>query len=130
MKSITARQPQAGMTYMGMLIMLIVIAFFAVVLIKVLPLYMEHFNVTSSLKSLAKDTKDGQGAKTPMEVEKLLSNRLIINDVQHVTRDDIKVTRDGHRLVVDVSYEARVHLFGNLDVVAKFPDNRVELGGP
>jgi len=130
MKSITARQPQAGMTYMGMLIMLIVIAFFAVVLIKVLPLYMEHFNVTSSLKSLAKDTKDGQGAKTPMEVEKLLSNRLSINDVQHVTRDDIKVTRDGHRLVVDVSYEARVHLFGNLDVVAKFPDNRVELGGP
>ncbi len=130
MKSIAARQPQAGMTYMGMLIMLIVIAFFAVVLIKVLPLYMEHFNVTSSLKSLAQDTKDGQGAMTPMEVEKLLSNRLSINDVQHVTRDDIKVTRDGHRLVVDVSYEARVHLFGNLDVVAKFPDNHVELGGP
>ena len=130
MKSIAARQPQAGMTYMGMLIMLIVIAFFAVVVIKVLPLYLEHFNVTSSLQSLARDTKDQHGTLTPAEADKLLRNRLGINDVQHVTEDDIHVTRDGNNLVVEVSYEARVHLFGNLDVVAKFPDNRVELGGP
>ena len=130
MNSIAARRRQNGMTYLGMLIMLIVIAFFAIVLIKVAPLYMEHFKVKSSLDSLAQEAKDDQSVLSPIEVEKHLLNRLSINDVQHVTKDDIKITRDGRKMVVEVDYEARVTLFDNLDLVARFPDNRVELGGP
>lgn len=119
-----------GMTYLGMLVMLIVIAFFAIVGIKVVPLYMEHFKVKSSLDSLAQQFKDGQTVSSPQEIEKLLFNRLSINDVQHVTRDDIKISREGRNTVVEVDYEARVTLFDNLDLVARFPDNRVVLGGP
>ena len=130
MNSIAARKHQNGMTYLGMLIMLIVIAFFAIVLIKVAPLYMEHFKVKSSLDSLAQEAKDDQSVLSPIEIEKHLLNRLSINDVQHVTKDDIKITRDGRKMVVEVDYEARVTLFDNLDLVARFPDNRVELGGP
>jgi len=129
MKSIAARHRQDGMTYLGMLILLIVIAFFAIVLIKVLPLYMEHFKVKSSLDSLVQDAKDNQAALSPMEIEQHLLKRLSINDVQHVKKDDIEVTRDGRKIVVMVNYEARVTLFGNLDLVARFSDNRVELGG-
>ena len=130
MNSIAARGRQDGMTYLGMLIMLVVIAFCAVVLIKVLPLYMEHFKVKSSLDSLAQDAKDSQAALSPVEIEQHLLKRLSINDVQHVTKEDIQVTRDGRKIVVVVDYEARVTLFDNLDLVARFPDNRVELGGP
>jgi len=130
MNSIAARRRENGMTYLGMLIMLIVIAFFAIVLIKVAPLYMEHFKVKSSLDSLAQEAKGDQSVLSPIEIEKHLLNRLSINDVQHVTKDDIKITRDGRKMVVEVDYEARVTLFDNLDLVARFPDNRVELGGP
>ena len=130
MNSIAARGRQDGMTYLGMLIMLIVIAFIAVVLIKVLPLYMEHFKVKSSLDSLAQDAKDSQAALSPVEIEQHLLKRLSINDVQHVKKEDIQVTREGRKIVVAVDYEARVTLFDNLDLVARFPDNRVELGGP
>ena len=130
MNSIAARGRQDGMTYLGMLIMLIVIAFIAVVLIKVLPLYMEHFKVKSSLDSLAQDTKDSQAALSPVEIEQHLLKRLSINDVQHVKKENIQVTREGRKIVVTVDYEARVTLFDNLDLVARFPDNRVELGGP
>ena len=130
MNSIAARRRENGMTYLGMLIMLIVIAFFAIVLIKVAPLYMEHFKVKSSLDSLAQEAKDDQSVLSPAEVEKHLLNRLNINDVEHVTKDDIKITREGRKTVVEVDYEARVTLFDNLDLVARFPDNRVELGGP
>jgi len=130
MNSNAARKHQNGMTYLGMLIMLIVIAFFAVVLIKVAPLYIESFKVKSSLDSLAQEAKDDQSVLSPAEVEKHLLNRLNINDVEHVTKDDIKITREGRKTVVEVDYEARVTLFDNLDLVARFPDNRVELGGP
>ena len=130
MNSIAARRRENGMTYLGMLIMLIVIAFFAVVLIKVAPLYIESFKVKSSLDSLAQESKDGQPLSSPQEIEKHLFNRLGVNDVQHVTRKDIKITREGRKTVVVVDYEARVTLFDNLDLVAHFPDNRVELVGP
>jgi len=131
MNSNAARKHQNGMTYLGMLIMLIVIAFFAVVLIKVAPLYMEHFKVKSSLDSLAQETKDSQSTlSSPPEIMKQLFNRLGINDVTHVARDDVNITKEGHKTVVTVDYEARVHLFYNIDVVARFPDDRVELGGP
>ena len=50
--------------------------------------------------------------------------------MQHVKADNIKITREGRMTVVTVDYEARVTLFGNLDLVARFPDGRVELGGP
>jgi len=130
MNSIAAIRRQNGMTYLGMLIMLIVIAFFAIVLIKVAPLYMEHFKVKSSLDSLAQEAKDNQSVLSPIEVEKHLLSRLSINDVQHVTKDNIKITREGRKMVVEVDYEARVTLFDNLDLIARFPDNRVELGGP
>jgi len=130
MNSIASRKGQNGMTYLGMLIMLIVIAFFAIVMIKVAPLYLEHFKVQSSLDSLAQESKDGQPLSSPQEIEKHLFNRLGVNDVQHVTRKDIKITREGRKTVVVVDYEARVTLFDNLDLVAHFPDNRVELVGP
>ena len=130
MNSIDARSRQDGMTYMGMLILLVVIAFFAIVLVKVSPLYMEHFKVDSSLESLAQESKDSQAALSPREIEKHLLNRLSINDVQHVTKDNIKITREGRKTVVTVDYEARVTLFSNLDLVARFPDGRAELGGP
>ena len=130
MNSIAARRRQNGMTYLGMLIMLVIIAFFAIVLIKVAPLYMEYFKVKSSLDSLAQEAKDDQSVLSPIELEKHLLKRLNINDVQHVTKDDIKITREGRKTVVEVDYEARVTVFDNLDIVARFPDNRVELGGP
>ena len=130
MGSIAGSSRQGGMTYLGMLFLLVVIAFVALVLIKVLPLYMEHFKVDSSLESLAQDTKGDDTALNPYEIEKRLMSRLSINDVKHVTKDDIKVTREGRKTVVSVDYEARVTLFGNLDLIARFPDGRVELGGP
>ena len=130
MNYIAVRGRQNGMTYLGMLVLLIVIAFFAVVLIKVAPLYMEHFKVRSSLDSLAEEAKDSQTAMSPQELEVHLLNRLNINDVEHVTKENIKISREGRKTVVEVDYEARVNLFDNLDLVAKFPDNRVELGGP
>lgn len=121
---------QGGITYLGMLILMIVIAFGAIVVIKIFPLYLEHFKVQSSLKSLAQDPKDELMTMPTSELEKLLFNRFGVNDVEHVTRDDVKISKEGGKTVIDVSYEARVSLFYNLDLVARFPDNHIELGGP
>ena len=130
MKKAMARGSQKGMTYLGMLILMIVIAFAAIIVIKVVPLYLENYKVESSLKSLAQDPKVKGAVISPREIVDMLHKRLMVNDVDHVTPDDISVTKEGGKTVIAIDYEARVSLFMNLDVVARFPDNRVELGGP
>lgn len=127
MNTLLKHNKQAGMTYMGMLLMLIIFAFFAVVLVKIVPLYLENFKVQSVLKSLHEDPET---AKLPAaEIEKRLMTRLDINDVDHVGPEHIKITRDKGKLAVTVNYEARVPLFVNLDLVAKFND-AMELVAP
>lgn len=126
MKIKTNKHGQSGMTLMGTLIVLIVAAFFAVVLIKLVPLYMGNFKVKSVLNSM----KEEQDIATmpPAEIEKRILSRLDINDVGNVKKEDIKIVRSTKNTVITVNYEARVNLFANLDAVAKFEDNRVELG--
>jgi maltodextrin utilization protein YvdJ len=130
MKIRTTRSKQNGMTYLGMLILLIFIAFIAIIVIKVVPVYLENFKVESSLTSLAQEPKDQLSTTTPGQLETLLMKRLEVNDVEHVKKDNIKITKEGPKTVIDVSYEVRVPLFLNIDLIAKFPENRVELGGP
>lgn len=123
----TFTQRQSGMTYMGMLVLLIVIAFFAVVAIKVAPLYMANFKVKSVLSSM-KDERD-IATMPPAEIEKRIMSRLDINDVE-IKRDDLKIVRAPNKTVITLNYEARVRLFANLDVVANFQDNSVEVSTP
>jgi len=124
---LTRRAEQKGMTYLGILLLMVVIAICAIVVIKILPVYLEHFKVTSSLKSFVEDTK-GNPAMPPTEIKKLLLRRFDVNDVSHVTKDDIQISKENGKTVISIPYEARVTLFLNLDLVARFPDNRVELG--
>ena len=128
MKALLNKKDQAGMTYLGMLLLLIVIAFFAVALVKVIPLYLENFKVQSVVKSMAEESETASLA--PAEIEKRILNRLSVNDVEHVNKEHIKISRAPGKLIIAINYEARVPLFMNLDLVAKFTDNQAELAAP
>src|SRR3569833_610659 len=122
MNTLTIKRGQSGKTYMGMLSLLIVIAFIAVVTIKVVPLYMANFKVKSVLNSL-KDERE-IASMPPAEIEKRVMRRLDIK------RENLKIVRTPNKTVVTLNYDARVHLFANLDIVSSFQDNRVEVGTP
>lgn len=119
---------QRGMTYLGMMFLMVVIAFFAVIVIKVVPVYLENYKVKSSLTSLASDPGGDLAKMSNADLEKRLLARFDINDVEHVTKDDITIRKEDGNTVIEVDYEARVPLFMNIDLVARFPDNRVDLG--
>lgn len=101
---------QKGMTAIGWLLVLMLIAIFALVGLRLVPVYLDSFKVTSSLESLANDAK----GKSGVEVRKLLLKRLDINMVNDVSADDITISRKRGGIEVEVAYEARRKLFGNL----------------
>ena len=117
---------QQGMTFIGLVIVLGLIAFFVLAALKLVPLYLENFKITSSLQSLKTD--QGLASKSAPEILTLLNRRLDVNDVTRLTPKDIEIKVGSGKAVVRISYEARESFIGNVDIVAKF-DNSVELTG-
>jgi hypothetical protein len=106
---------QKGMTAIGWLLVLLLVVVFAIVGIKLIPIYLDSFKVTSSLESLSNDSK--AKGKSGLEIRKLLMKRLDVNMVSDVTASDVSVSRSREGIVVEVDYEARRALFGNLHMV-------------
>jgi hypothetical protein len=109
---------QQGLTAIATIAILILVAFAVFLLLKMVPVYLEYFNVASSVNSL-KDVPD-LGQKSKEDVRDLLKRRLEINDVKRVKPDHIKITRSGSATTVAVAYEVRVSVLGNIDLMFTF----------
>jgi hypothetical protein len=111
-------RPQQGLTPVATLAILVLVAFAIFLLFKMVPVYLEYFSVASSVNSL-KDVPD-LSRKHKDEVRELLKRRLEINDVTRVKPENIKVTRSGSETTIDVNYEVRIPLLGNVDLIFTF----------
>lgn len=116
---------QHGMTAIGFVMLLGMIAFFTAIALKLTPLYLEHFEVSSVLKSFAQEP--GIASKSAAEIEDIIMKRLGINDVTHVTKDNIEISKEDGKISIVISYEARVPMLANIDIVANFKDDKVEV---
>ncbi len=113
---------QSGMTMIGFLLMFMLIGFFALLVLKIGPIYLEHFKIKSSLESLKNDPDFA--TRTKEEILTTLQKRWDINSVDRVTAaKDVKVSRQGGKLTVQVAYEAVEHIMGNVDVLVTFDDS-------
>ncbi len=119
------RNRQAGMTTLVWLLVAVVVGFFLVCLVKVGPVYMESFTVSSILKQTAEEAV-GEGLGKA-EIHERIAKKVLINTVNGMTMADVEVSGRGEDTVIDATYEVRKHLLFNIDVVVTFDDMIVEL---
>ncbi|MDD3447701.1 MAG: DUF4845 domain-containing protein [Gammaproteobacteria bacterium] len=112
---------QRGMTAIGWLIVLGLVAFFALLVLRLTPVYLEHYKVTSALQSLHEEPFITR--KDPSEIMKLLMRRLDIDDVDRVKRDNVKIENQQGKLTIRVTYEVRIPMIANVDAVVSFDDS-------
>ena len=117
---------QSGMTAIGWMLVLGLIAFFTLIMLRLVPIYLEYVKVASTLESLKE--QPGIKQQTKSEIVKIVSKRFHVNDVKNVDPKKIKVSKERGVMTVGINYERREHLVGNVDVVATF-DKQVEVGG-
>lgn len=120
-----ARKPR-GMTLMSFVIVLVVVGFFALVAMKLFPMYSEYFNLKGVMEEYA--AQPNSASIPPAQMHTELNRRFGIAYVDSVEKEHIKIIREGGVSKLNIAYEVRVPLFGNLDVVGKF-DNTVDLTG-
>ena len=109
---------QKGMTAIGWMLVIAMLAVFALVLIKLIPVYLDGYKIASSMDSLASDTS--MHGKGPGELKKSLLNRLDINSIYDIKAEDIDIARDPNGYSIEIDYEPRIALFGNLYFVVVF----------
>lgn len=115
---------QHGMTAIGWLLVLLLIVIFSLGIIKLVPIYMGSFKISSALESLKKDpTVIG---KQPAEIKKMMLNRFDIDMLQAVTPDEITVTRGDKVYNVHVEHQFKEQMLDNLYVVL-IADESVEI---
>ena len=78
---------QEGMTGIGIAVILGMIAFFALIAMRLFPVYMEHFSVTTHLENLATDST--MNKKTDRQVLSKLNKSLKIDEMKKVTKKNI-----------------------------------------
>jgi len=88
MKNMTS---QRGITLTSFLVVLIVVAFFLYIGMKLFPMYQEYYAVRSAMKSLAKEP--GVGNMEPRRIQDMFFKRLYINYSENVKPADVKFDR-------------------------------------
>jgi hypothetical protein len=114
------RVRQGGMTLISFLLLLGLLGFCAVVLVRVAPIYFEHYMIRSTLQSLESD-RDLRN-KSREEIFELLRRRWEINNIEDVTTGNVKLERGEQSLNLKLQYDVVRHVLGNLDVVVRFDD--------
>lgn len=106
------------------LVVLIVVLFFGSLLsllIKLGPAYMDDLTIQEALEGL--NGTEGLSQMGPAQVRTLINKRLSVNNIRGFNTRDIEIEKDGDRVVINLDYEVRNHIFRNVDAVIHFKHN-------
>jgi Domain of unknown function (DUF4845) len=114
----------SGVTLIGFLMILMVVGFFAFLIMRLFPVYSEYYSVASAMKSV--QSSPGSANWTPQQIKDSLDRYFNINYVSSVKPANIRITRKEGGYLVNIHYEVRGPLAYNLEYVAVF-DKTVDL---
>ncbi len=108
---------QRGLTVIGMLLLIVVLGFMALIAMKVIPMYIQYFTIKSTIENIRKEPQLAQMGLA--EIQTALQKRFDIGYVDKITAKDIKLRNDRNGRVLDLVYEDDQPLFYGLHVVLK-----------
>ena len=111
---------QRGMTLIGWLLTLVLIGFAGIIAIRLVPVYMDAYTVSSIMQQLESESRTTSMDRR--EVRETFRRRLDVNDVTRVSASDLQFKEITGGMQVLLEYESRVPLIGNLDAVARFQE--------
>jgi len=107
---------QAGMSYLGVMFIILLIGGTLKVTAAIGPAYYDYYTIDKIISSLY---RDGRTASVD-DFRRALSDRFTINNIRDKSPDDFAYSMEDGQLIVELDYEARSNLVGNLDLVAHF----------
>lgn len=107
------KQGQRGLTFFGLLIVGILLAFAGVVFAQLVPTYIEFMAVQKAVQKASAGT-------TVAEVRSIFDKAAQIDDITTISGKDLQVGKQGDRVVVSFDYQREIPLMGPAYLVMKY----------
>jgi hypothetical protein len=113
---VQSRHQQRGMSFWGVSMLVVGIAFVAVIGMKLLPAYIEYGKIKQAIASLKSKTD-----MSKEDIRKAFYNAMTIDDIKSVSDKDLVIEQkaDGTNLIY-VQYQVVVPLIGNVSALIDF----------
>lgn len=114
---------QRGMTLIGWVIVLALIAFFATLTMRLVPMYQEYYGVLQIMDSMKNELRNNNLSKN--QVELLLYKKFDTGYIKSVKRENIEILRGKNtayitKIVID--YEVRKPFIAQIDLIGHFKE--------
>lgn len=116
----TTPSRQRGMSMISWAVVLIVVAILGTAAFRMIPAYMEHNTISTTIRSQLQDGKTA--LMSPREIREGIGKRFTINQVDVIRVDDLAIVKEGGVLTVSTDYEVREPMFYNVSIVMTFKD--------
>jgi len=115
------RSNSEGLTFISIMIVLAVLAFFILLILKIGPIYYDNSLVKQSFAKLKAEPELLSMSK--MEIKSSIDKRFNVSYVNDVDVSDVIITKRGNQyLKVALDYEVVENIIGNLDVLVRFSE--------
>lgn len=124
----STRQSQSGMSMLGMLCILLMLGFFAMCIIRMLPGYLEYLSVRDIIARVAMDPDTREQSSS--DIRRKIANIFNTNQIYLLDPKDVEVFSKGGNTYIDANYEVRLPVMWRIDSVMKFDDLLYQVGKP
>lgn len=116
---------QQGMTFLGILVLVIVVGAWVYAGIRLVPKYLEYMRVAATLEKV-RDEYDSNPGTTEFMLRKAVERQFDIEMVEIITPNDIEIKREGGIFTMRAAYGDTVPLAANVSFLVEF-DKTVEV---
>ena len=102
------------------MLLLIIGGFFALLALKLGPIYLENYKVKTVLANLK--SQPNLASLPSSKIRSAVTKRLYINEVRRLSDKDIKIKRVGQVIEVKIDYEVREKIFANVEALVSFQE--------
>jgi hypothetical protein len=114
------RSVQRGMSLPGMLAIAMMVGFFALCAIRMLPLYFEYLSIKNIIKTIVAEYDPTNDSVA--DVRSSISKRFNTNQIDSLDPREVEVYRKEGKTHIDATYEVRLPIAWRIDAVMKFDD--------
>ena len=110
---------QRGMTFIGILVLVVVVGSWVYAGIRLTPKYLEYMRIAATLEKV-RDEFDANPGSTEFMLRKAIERHFDIEMVEVITSKDIEIKKDGSEFTMRAAYEDTVPLSGNVSFLVSF----------
>ena len=111
------RRRQQGMTFIGLLTILVLVGFIVYAGIRLTPVYLNYMKISRAMSATAQEVK---GEADPGALRRTLGRHWEIDDPDVVDYKDIEITKDETGAVMHVAYDHTVPYIANVSLSVHF----------